>query len=323
MQPRIAKINFSTGGGLVAILLWSATIAMVRSSSEQLGPLTAAAAVYLTGGVLGLLRLGVTNNFPGNLRQLPRKYLLGCGGMFLLYTVLLFLAVGLARGREQALEIALIHYLWPALTVLFSVVLLGQRAGALLAPGTVLGVTGIFLVMTHGASLSWASVWDHWQSNPAAYALALAAAVVWALYSNLARIWSSGSGEGGAVEWFITATGLVLLGLCFCVTEPAVWSFRAIVEVGVLGVITSLAYAFWELAMRRGNMLLVAACSYFIPLLSTLVSCAYLKVRPGPKLWVGCLLLVAGSLLSWRSVSEPLPANDTEAQPVGGKAGME
>lgn len=323
MQPRSAKINFSTGGGLVAILLWSATIAVVRSLSEQLGPLTAAAAVYLTGGVLGLLRLGVTNNFPGNLRRLPRKYLLGCGGLFLLYTVLLFLAVGLARGREQALEIALIHYLWPALTVLFSVVLLGQRAGALLTPGTVLGVIGIFLVMTHGTSLSWASVCDHWQSNPAAYALALTAAAVWALYSNLARCWFPGSGGGGAVEWFIAASGLVLLGLCFCVTEPAAWSLRAMIEVGVLGAITSLAYAFWEVAMRRGNMLLVAACSYFIPLFSTLVSCAYLKVRPGPKLWIGCLLLVAGSLLSWRSVSEPLPSNDTEAQPVIGKPGME
>jgi len=30
----------------------------------------------------------------------------------------------------------------------------------------------------------------------------------------------------------------------------------------------------------------------------------YLNLTPGPKLWVGCLLLVTGSLLSWISVSD-------------------
>ncbi len=36
--------------------------------------------------------------------------------------------------------------------------------------------------------------------------------------------------------------------------------------------------------------------------------CVYLGVSPGPKLWIGCLLLVAGSLMTWRSVSDrPVP----------------
>jgi len=64
------------------------------------------------------------------------------------------------------------------------------------------------------------------------------------------------------------------------------------------------AYALWDRAMRRGNLLLVAACSYFTPLLSTLVSCGYLGVEPGGRLWLGCVVLVAGSLLTWRSVCD-------------------
>jgi drug/metabolite transporter (DMT)-like permease len=67
---------------------------------------------------------------------------------------------------------------------------------------------------------------------------------------------------------------------------------------------TALAYVLWDVAMRKGNLLLVVACSYFTPLLSTLVSCVYLKVSPSPKLWIGCLLLVSGSLITWRSVSD-------------------
>jgi len=47
--------------------------------------------------------------------------------------------------------------------------------------------------------------------------------------------------------------------------------------------------------------LLVVACSYFTLLLATLVSCAYLRVSPSPKLWVGCLLLVSSSLVTWRN----------------------
>jgi drug/metabolite transporter (DMT)-like permease len=162
--------------------------------------------------------------------------------------------------------------------------------------------------MTQGAHVSWVSWREHLQNNPAAYALALAAAISWACYSNLARRWSEPE-SGGAVELFLPATGLVLLALRFVITEPTEWSFRAVGEASGLAAATELAYALWEVAMRKGNLLLVVACSYFTPLLSTLVSCVYLMVSPSPKLWIGCLLLVSGSLITWRSVSDrPVPA---------------
>jgi drug/metabolite transporter (DMT)-like permease len=106
----------------------------------------------------------------------------------------------------------------------------------------------------------------------------------------------------------VPATGLVLLALRLLTTEPTGWSLQAMGEASGLAAITTLAYILWDVAMRKGNLLLVAACSYFTPLLSTLVSCAYLRVSPSPKLWLGCLLLVSGSLVTWRSVSErPAP----------------
>lgn len=300
-QP--GSLCLSTGGGFVAIILWSTTIALARSLSEQVGPLTAAAAVYLAGGVLILAwnrRLGCPL---GLLLQPPRKYLMGCGLLFIAYTVLLFMAVGGAKDREQALEIGLLNYLWPALTILFSLLLLRQRANWLLLPGTALALAGIVLVMTQNARVSWTSFWGHWQGNPAAYFLALAAAVSWALYSNLTRRWSKPD-QGGGVAWFIPATGLVLLGMRLLgPAESGAWTARATGEALFLGTVTALAYALWEWAMQKGNLPLVAAASYATPLLSTLVSCAYLRVAPGPQLWAGCLLLAAGSLLTWWSVS--------------------
>jgi drug/metabolite transporter (DMT)-like permease len=303
MQREAASIRLSTAGGLLAIVLWSATFALARSLSEQVGSLTAGAAAYLFGGVVCLLRLCWSPTPVSQLLKLPRRYVSGCGFLFVLYTALIYLAVGLAKDRGQLLEIALVNYLWPAATVLFSIPLLNKRASLPLLPGTLLALAGVFLVMTQGALVSWPSFREHLQRNPAAYLLVLIAAVAWALYSNLARRWSE-PGTGGAVELFVPATGLVLLVMRLFSPEPASWSAHAVGEAGVLGAITALAYGLWDVAMRKGNLLLVAACSYLTPLLSTLVSCAYLKVMPGSQLWGGCALIVVGSLVSWRSVSE-------------------
>ena len=305
---RRKPVDLSTGSGLGAILLWSATFAFARSLSEQVGPLTGGAAAYLIGGSFCLLRLASSSAPLTRFLQLPRLYLFGCGSLFVFYTAAIYLAVGLARSREQLLEIALVNYLWPAMTVLCSLLLLNKRASRWLVPGTTLALTGVFLVMTQGGSVSWNSLTEHLQSNPVAYALALAAAVSWALYSNLTRRWS-GPESDGAVELFIPTTGLVLLAMRLLTTEPTHWSLRAVGEASGLAVVTTLAYFLWDVSMRKGNLLLVVACSYFTPMLSTLVSCLYLGVSPSPRLWIGCLLLVSGSLMTWRSVSDrPLPA---------------
>lgn len=292
----------STGGGLLAILLWSTTFGFARSLSEQVGAVTGGAAVYLAGGLFCVLRL---MSQPGRLKYLlnsPRRYLLGCGALFVAYTVFIYLAIGFARDRAQLLEIALVNYLWPAATVVLSLPLLGQRANVLLLPGTLLALAGIFLVMTQGAHADGASFAARFVGNPVAYLLALAAAVSWALYSNLARRWAVNGGPGGVVL-FIPATGLILLLIRVGWNEPGDWSPRALLEAGALGVVTLLGYSLWDGAMRKGNLLLVAVCSYFTPLLSTLASSIYLNTIPGTEVWIGSVCLVAGSVISWRSVA--------------------
>ena len=302
MERNSGNLNWSTGGGLAAIVLWSMTIAVARSLSEQTGPLTAGACVYLISGALCLLWLAWLGTPLRRLRMLSRRYVFGCGFLFVLYTVLVYLAIGSATDRQQVLEIGLVNYLWPVATILLSLVLLNERASVLLVPGTVLALAGEFLVITQGAPVSWHSVGGHLQANPVPYALAFVAAVSWALYSTLTRRWSQPETDG-AVALFIPAAGLMLLLIRFFVKESPAWSIRAAGEAVVLATLTVLAYALWDAAMRKGNLLLVAACSYFTPLLSTLVSCVYLRVAPGWRLWVGCLVLVTGSLLTWLSVS--------------------
>jgi len=299
----------STLLGIVAIVLWSATVALARSIAERVGPLTAGAAVYLAaGGFLGLHLFSRERSFRA-LRRLPRRYVLGCGGLFVLYTLALFLALGRAADRGQAIEIGLLNYLWPTLTILFALILLGQRAGVGLIPGTALALCGIFLVLTQGADVTWTSFVTNLRENPIAYGLGAFAAVAWGLYSNLTRRWGGSDGRG-AVLMFTLATGMAFgVGRLFR-PEPGTWDVRVASEVALLALSTALAYVCWDLAMRAGDVVLVASCSYLTPFLSTVVSCLYLQVRPGLGLWVGCALIIAGSFLSWKSIrpaNEPTP----------------
>jgi len=295
--------NMATAGGFGAILLWSTTIAVARSLSEQLGPVTAAAAVYCVAGAVSIARLASRNAIRRNIRQLPHNYLIGCGILFIAYMLFLYVAIGLAADREQVLEIGLLNYLWPALTILLSLTLLRKKATLLLVPGTILAFLGVFLVLTHGVDVSWRSFVSHVGTNPAAYALGLAAAAAWALYSVLACKWAGGSAAGG-VDLFLPATAVVLIVICFGVHEPRAWAMRSVAEAIFLGIATYAAYGLWDAAMRTGDLVLVAAGSYMTPFISTFASCLYLAVAPGSGLWLGCGMLIAGSLLSWHSVSD-------------------
>ncbi len=294
---------WATTAGLAAIVLWSTTVALARSLTEQLGPLTAAAGVHgvaCIGAVCSLLR----GRRSGAVAQLPRKYLLGCGALFVSYMICLYLGLGLAQSRQQALAVGLLNYLWPVLTLLLSVVVLRQKANWLLGPATLIALLGLMLVIlperfSDSGGQDWTSCWHAGVERPLPLLLGLLAAVMWALYSTLTRRWAGEEAHGG-VDWFLIVTALVLVPLSALVVEPRTAGVGAISETLFLGCATYLAYGLWDTAMRKGNLVLVAAASYFTPLLSTIVSCIYLMVWPTPQLWWGCVLLVAGSLGSWR-----------------------
>lgn len=303
-ERRRPHLNRGTIAGVGAILLWSATVALARSLTEQLGMFRAAASVYVFSGACCVVFLAVK---PGRWRQLrnqSRRYLLVCGSLFVFYMVAYFSAIGLADDREQVLEIALINYLWCPLTLLLSVPVLKKQASPLVIPGTILVVAGIFLVLKQDFSIPWSSLLANVAGNPLAYGLALAVAVAWGFYSNLTRRLAASEEVSGALA-FLPATGAVLLILSLTTPEEGSWDARAVIEMVILGTSTATGYLLWDVAMRKGDVVFVAAGSYFVPLLATLVSCVYLGITPGAPLWVGCLLIVAGSLSSWIAISDP------------------
>lgn len=286
--------------GVLALVLWSTTVALSRSVSESLGTTTAGAATLLVGGGVGCLWLLASPARRAALRTLPLTYLVGCGVPFVAYMVCLYLAIGLAESRQQVIEVGVINYLWPGLTLALSVPVLRTRVRRPFALGVLLLVAGAALAplqLGQGAAPA-AGAWL--AARPLPYVLALVAAVSWALYSVLSRRLAGGQ-PAGAVPVFTLAAGLALAAIRATRPESSSWSVEPVATVMLLALFPVLvAYGMWERAMRQGDVSLVATLSNLTPVLSTLISSVYLAVAPGWNLWVACALVAGGAWLCRR-----------------------
>jgi len=291
-----------TALGVVAIVIWSSNIAISRSLAEKVGSITAASCMMIAGGLLGCAWEGRERGRMRSMLGLPRAYLLSCGSTFVAYMACLFLAIGMARTRQQTLEVGMLNYLWPALTLVFSVPLLKVRVRRVFWLGVLLALAGGTLAPLQPGTWSPAAMLGSLSSHPGPYVFALAAAVSWALYSNFSRRFGDPA-RGGAVPLFVLASGLVLALMRPLVDESSTWSVRAIAELAFMALLpTLIAYSLWDRAVRRGHVTLIAALSYLIPVLSTLLSSLYLQVTVGWNLWVACAMIVSGAVVCQRAV---------------------
>ncbi len=284
--------------GILAILLWSSTIGFSRLLAEALGPLTSGALIFLLGGLLSCLQVAFKKpGLPGILR-LPLRYLFVCGFLFVSYEVALYLAIGLSVSDHQVLAVGLLNYLWPALILLTAIPLLGYHASPWLGVGVVLSLAGVSLALGVNPFADGLNQGEPWLP----YLLALYAAFAWAFYTNLSRRWLGDSAVSG-LPVFIFLTGLVLGGMRLFVTEESQWSPKAIFSLTYLVVgVTWLAYTFWHIGSLRGNLILLGTLSYFIPLLSTLISALILQQIPGAAILLATLFLVAGAWICNRAI---------------------
>ena len=290
--------------GVFSLLFWSSTVAFGRRLTEDLGVWTATSMAFVAAGVVSCLFWSVRYGGPRKLFRHRPAYLWASGGFFILYIVCLYGSIGLATNRQQVLEVGILNYLWPALTLVLSVPILGNRPRWTLWPGLLFAVGGGVLVLGRQGALSL----EIWQRNimtyPVPYALALSGAFAWALYSNLSRRFGPSSGIG-AQPLFVLGAGIILLVFRVFAQEQSSWTTSACLMLAFTSVFTvTLAYAFWDYAMRTGRIVLLASLSYLVPVLSTALSAVLLGIRPGAVVWAACVLVVAGALVCRASVVE-------------------
>ncbi|PVD44642.1 EamA family transporter [Serratia liquefaciens] len=280
--------------GLLAILLWSSVVGLIRSVSEGLGPIGGAAMIYSVSAVFLLLALRMPN-----LRLFPRPYLLLGSLLFVSYEICLSLSLGYANTRLQAIEVGMINYLWPCFTVLMALVFNGQKARWWLLPGLLLSLFGIGWIMSGEGGWSPAQMLKNVRSNPLSYSLAFGGAVIWALYCNLTK--KIAQGHNGVVL-FITLTA-VALWLKYAFSSESGMQFTLPVTLTLLcaGMAMGAGYAAWNVGILRGNMTLLATASYFTPVLSAVFAALVLNTALTANFWQGVVMVTAGSLICWRA----------------------
>ena len=288
----ISSSSKGTLYGIVAILLWSTIVGLIRNISEYFGAVGGAALIYTTGTLFLILILGVPK-----LSRFPKRYLFWGGLLFVTYEVCLSLALGFATDRTQAIELGMVNYLWPSFTLALDVILNKQRFSILLIVGLLCAFSGLVWVVSGDNPLTIDGLWKNIQSNPLSYILAFSGAILWAFYSNLTRLMSGGN--NGIVPFFLL-TSLALWGQ-YLFSAPVEWivNTKSITLLLITGAAIGLANAAWTIGMIRGNVTLLATLSYFTPVISTAFSSILLSTALSFSFWQGVMMVTGGSLICW------------------------
>lgn len=282
----------ATLAGLLAILLWSTSVGLLRSLTEALGPVGGAAMIYSTCTLCLILFSGLPT-----WRGFSKGYLFGGGLLFVCYEIFLSLSIGFASNRVQAMEMGMINYLWPCLTLLFAVFFNQQKSSVGLWIGAGLALVGIVWMMKGDSHWSPLVMWQNIQTNPLAYGLAFSAAIAWALYCNITK--RLAQGKSGNTLFFLAVSIVLWIKFAFSSTPPMAFSFSIGLQLVFMGASTAIAYSAWNTGIQRGNMTLLATASYFTPVFSTLLAALWLRTVPDAAFWQGVAMITSGSLVCW------------------------
>lgn len=278
--------------GLLAIVLWSTMVGLIRSVSEGLGPVGGAAMIYTLSGLLCWLIVG----FP-SLRRFTPGYLIAGSVLFVSYEICLALSLGNASTRHQAIEVGMVNYLWPSLTIVFAILFNGQKSSLWVVPGLLIALFGVSWVLGGEQGLHVDEIASNILSNPLSYGLAFAGAFIWAAYCTVTRKYAKGQ---NGITLFVLLTALTLWMKYLLSDQPEMtFSLPIVFKLLLCGMALGVGYASWNIGILHGNVSLLATVSYFTPVLSAALAAALLSAPLSFTFWQGALLVCAGSLLCW------------------------
>ena len=282
--------NKYTFYGVIAILLWSSVTALIRDLSELFSPIAGAAMMYSVSAIFLMSVMGVPK-----IKDYPIRYVLIGGSLFVTYEICLALSLGMANSRHQAMEMSIINYLWPALTILLSVLISPKKVNILVYPSILIAFTGVGWCIAGDQGISINTLMNNISDNPITYLMAFSAAFIWAFYCVITKKISNGK---NAIVLFFAATAITLWVKYFFSNEPSLhFTLPSTVTLIISGIVIGTGYALWNQAVIGGNIILLGTISYFTPVFSTLFASVYLSISLTNSFWKGVALVTLGSLI--------------------------
>ncbi len=284
--------------GIFALTLWS----MGALFLTQLGniPTFQVLSVSLTVSFISAVLIAIYNNNWSKITSQPwQLWLIGVLGIY--GNDLTFIA---AFKYAPCEHVDLINYLWPILLVMFAVLFAKEKIKANYIVGSILGFLGIYVLLTGGNAFAFQKQYI------LGYVLALLDAVIWASFCILSRKFDQAPAEmvgmycgvGAAISWFLH-TGMEST----VVATNFQWFIMLLMGVTTQG----LAYALWDLGLKRGNFALLSTLSYGTPLVSIALLVLFGKAEPKLSLLFASILVVVGTAIAssrvlWSYICYPL-----------------
>ncbi|RKE80216.1 EamA family transporter [Rhizobium sp. AG855] len=271
--------------GFTAILMWS-FLALMTAASGTMPPFQLSAITFAIGSLPGLALFAARPERLQSLRQPPKVWLAGVGGLFG-YHFLYFTALR----NAPAVEAGLIAYLWPLLIVVGSALLPGEKLGWHHIVGAIAGLAGtVLIVAKNGLAFD--------PAYSLGYVAAFLCAFTWAAYSLISRKFEAVSTD--VVTGFCLATSILSL-VCHLGLETTVWpetatQWVAVVGLGLLPV--GLAFYVWDYGVKNGDIQILGASSYAAPLLSTLILIIFGFGDISARIGLSCVLITGGAMLA-------------------------
>lgn len=288
--------------GCIAILFWSCLLGSTRLVTESFGPVGGSALLYSLSSLFLLCVVGVPK-----LSHFSARYLLLGGALFVCYEIFLALSLGYSNSRSQAIDVSIVNYLWPALTVLFAVLGSNKKPNWLLYPAILLAFLGVAWTVSGDNGLSPQQLAANIGSNPVVYLMAFSGAIIWACYCNLTKRQQS---KQNAITLFFIATALSLWVKYALTDEPTMaFSWQGLGYLISAAFLMAGGYGLWNVAIVGGNMVFLATLSYFTPIFSALFSSILLGVTLSQNFWQGVAMVTLGSLMCWWVTREKRPRN--------------
>lgn len=286
------KKSHATMIGLLAIVLWSTIVGMIKIVSHHFGAIGGAALIYSLASILLLATIGIPN-----LRSFPRKYLIWGTILFVSYEICLALSIGYTHTSQQAIEVGMVNYLWPSLTIFASVLFNKQRASWVLIPGILFSMMGIIWVLGGEVGFSVTHMGQNILHNPFSYSLAFIGASIWAAYCIVTAKYASG--KNGVTFFFILVSIMLwlqyLLTYGFSMTSFDISGSALAALIGTSSAI-GFGYAAWNIGILRGSVMTLATASYFTPILSAFFASLLLGEALSLSFWQGVGLVSLGSI---------------------------
>ena len=275
------------------------SVGICRGIAEDFGRGPGFTVMYAAACLLLLLIFGRPH-----LRAFSLKYLLLGVGAANVCAICFIFSLSMAEDATQTMQVGMVNYLWPCLTIVFAVLFNGERARWWIVPGVLLSLLGVMVVLGGEDGFNPMHFAANWMKNPWSYTIALVGAVLWAGYGSMTRAWSGGHNP----VVIIFFNDMLIFGLIWLLTPtpPGEWMHPGWLGVFLGAAATGLGYGVWTYGMQYGNMTLLGIGSYFTPVLSCVFASFYIGSDLSATFWQGVALVVLGSLVCWTSVRKPL-----------------